>query len=414
MSTTDQLTEDESRSPYRWVVLGGVWLIYFAFGLTIASMAPLIAPITRDLGISHSAMGAVLGAWPLVYIASAIPSGQLLDRAGARLSLFIAALILALSCILRGVADDFFTLFLAVGLFGIGGPLISIGAPKLISANFQGSERGLAMGIYITGPALGGVIALSLTNSVLMPLFENDWRSVLFTYAAVVILIGAVWGVLSQTPAFADRDTADHTEAQKPGWQVFLDLGRVREIQILLLMSIGIFFYNHGLNNWLPEILRSHGLSAADAGYWAAIPTATGVIASLAIPRFAIPENRIKILFALICAALIGVLMLRSSFSPFLLSGLILQGFARGTMLTVAMLILMDSDAVGNKNAGSAGGLFFSAAEIGGVLGPLSIGVIHDATGGFSTALTVLTGVAIMLILLLDRLRLALDKPKAQ
>ena len=28
-------------SNYRWVLLGGVWLIYFCFGLTTASMAPL-------------------------------------------------------------------------------------------------------------------------------------------------------------------------------------------------------------------------------------------------------------------------------------------------------------------------------------------------------------------------------------
>ena len=41
-------------------------------------------PITRDLAISHSAMGAVLGAWPLVYIAAAAACGALTDRMGPR------------------------------------------------------------------------------------------------------------------------------------------------------------------------------------------------------------------------------------------------------------------------------------------------------------------------------------------
>lgn len=49
----------------RWLVLAGVWLIYFSFGVTIASMAPLVGPISAELGIGNSTMGAILGAWPL-------------------------------------------------------------------------------------------------------------------------------------------------------------------------------------------------------------------------------------------------------------------------------------------------------------------------------------------------------------
>ena len=65
--------EGPATSSVRWVVLFGVWGTYFCFGLTIAGLAPLIEPITRDLGISHKAMGGVLGVWQLVYIAAAVP-----------------------------------------------------------------------------------------------------------------------------------------------------------------------------------------------------------------------------------------------------------------------------------------------------------------------------------------------------
>ena len=54
---------------------------------------------------------------------------------------------------------------------------------------------------------------------------------------------------------------------------------------------------------------------------------------------------------------------------------------------------------------GAAGGLFFSAAEIGGVLGPLSIGWMADVTGGFDAALWFLTAVSVVLLLLLLPLR---------
>ena len=45
--------------------------------------------------------------------------------------------------------------------------------------------------------------------------------------------------------------------------------------------------------------------------------------------------------------------------------------------------------------------MFFSAAEIGGVLGPATIGFASHATGGFSLPLTLLTvDAALMLVLL--------------
>src|SRR3546814_3725857 len=73
---------EASTGAARWVLLFGVWLVYLCFGMTTVSLAPVIGPITRDLGLSHGAMGSVLGIWQLVYIVAAIPCGALLDRLG--------------------------------------------------------------------------------------------------------------------------------------------------------------------------------------------------------------------------------------------------------------------------------------------------------------------------------------------
>lgn len=391
--------------PYRWVMLAGVWLLYFCFGLIAAAMAPLVKPITEALDLSHSAMGGILGAWPLIYIASAIPCGALLDSVGARRSLFLAVVIIGLSGALRGLATGQLSLFLAVGVFGLGGPLLSVGAPKLITLWFEGKERGLAMGIYITGPALGGILALSLTNSVFMPLAGGDWRWVLFSYAGFALSCGLVWLAVSAhwTARAVERQAA--AEPKRPQLQVFAELLRLRSVRIVLLISMGIFFFNHGLNNWLPEILRSGGMSAASAGYWASIPTAVGIAGALMIPRLAVPARRLAILFILLVCAGASALLLQSPAGPALAFGLALQGIARGSMMTIVVLILMETRGLAAQSRGLAGGLFFSSAEIGGVLGPLSVGFLFDATGGFSAALYLLTGVCAALVLLLARLQ---------
>lgn len=391
-------------SSYRWVLLGGVWLIYFCFGLTTASMAPLVAPITAELGIGNSTMGAILGAWPLVYIAAAIPCGMLLDRLGARIALLIAALIMGASGVARGLAGDETALFAAVGLFGVGGPLISIGAPKLIANWFEGASRGTAMGVYITGPSLGGIAALSLTNGVLMPLTGQDWRMVLFLYAGFAAVSGLLWLVIASHPA-AGTHASSQADGKKFDIAAFTEILRLGEVRIVLAMSVGIFFINHGLNNWLPELLRSRGLTPAMAGYWASIPTVVGVVGSLIIPRLATPVRRVRVMTLLFVSALLASLLLQAAPGPWLASGLTLQGIARSSMMTIAILLLMETPGVPKARLGLAGGLFFTAAEIGGVLGPLTIGVLSDLTGGFAVPLMAVTAVCLGLIVLIGVLR---------
>ncbi len=74
MSNSNSGTKPESYNG-RWWMLLGVWLLYLSFGLNIAALAPLVPVIESDLGMSHSAMGRVLGAWQFVFILSAIPCG---------------------------------------------------------------------------------------------------------------------------------------------------------------------------------------------------------------------------------------------------------------------------------------------------------------------------------------------------
>ena len=388
--------------PFRWAMLGGVWLIYFSFGLLAASMAPLVATISTDLAISNTVMGSILGAWPLVYIVVAIPCGAFVDRAGLKWALFLAAVLMGASGALRAVAPDALMMFLAVGIFGIGGPLISIGAPKAIAQWFRGRERGIAMGIYITGPSLGSVLSLSLTNSVLMPAVDNDWRAALMVYAVIIFVAGVAWFVLASHPTNRSVEAATkNTGSMGDQIAVFGALLRIPSVLIVLAMSIGIFFFFHGFGNWLPEVLRYGGMAPVEAGLWASVPVAVGIIGSLVVPRFATPPRRFGILLILFASIGVGAVLLFSPYMPSIVGSLVLQGLGRGSLMAITLLVLMETRGVDAGHMGAAGGLFFSAAEIGGVLGPLSIGIVSDLTGGFDGALWMMVVVSVALVLLL-------------
>ena len=111
----------------------------------------------------------------------------------------------------------------------------------MIAGWFQGRERGLAMGIYITGFGVGSILSLTLTNSILMPWFNEDWRLVLRFWGLLTLLAGAVWFVISWLPAVRD---GKHTPIRLKGALV-MPLLRLRSVQLVLLMSIGAVSYTH-------------------------------------------------------------------------------------------------------------------------------------------------------------------------
>ena len=108
------------------------------------------------------------------------------------LSIFLAALIITLSLISRGLSNNFYHMWLAVALFGIGGPLISVAVPKVSSLWKDEKSRAISMGILFTGPMFGGIFSLFTMNSLIMPLFNNNWKLVYFLYSLASFFAGLI------------------------------------------------------------------------------------------------------------------------------------------------------------------------------------------------------------------------------
>jgi hypothetical protein len=102
--------------------------------------------------------------------------------------------------------------------------------------------------------------------------------------------------------------------------------------------------------------------------------------------------------------SLLASLCLHSAELPVQVPGLIAQGIARGSMMTIAILILMETPDVPPERLGLAGGLFFTAAEIGGVLGPVTMGVLSALSGAFALPLASMTLVCLTLLAIIRRL----------
>jgi len=375
-------------------MLGLLWFAYFCFGMVSGSVAPLLTRIGTDLALSRSSLGLVMGAWALVYIASAMPSGAAIDRFGTRFGMAVGILIVAISGLARAAAGDFWTLFLSIAIFGLGGPLISVGAPKVISQWSSGDERGTAMGIYMTGPYLGMAFSFATANSVFMPLFEGSWRMTVGTFGLLAMSAAVLWMLFAREP----YEVAGRGAGAAPrGLQAFAPLLRVSLVRTVLVITLAAFMFNHGMTAWLPTILGARGLDAATAGLWASIPTLVGVVSALVIPRFATPARGIRILSALYALMAAATLLLAFTHGGGLLFGLVLLGIAR-IVGAIMLIILMDAPKVGSDNMGAASGLYFTIGEMGGVLGPTIFGIVTDLSGSFVASTLTLGVLAVFLL----------------
>ena len=394
-----------ARHSYRWVIFGAMCLVYFAFGVVLLAIPPMAAEVRADLGVSRSVLGFALGAWALLYIVTAPPAGRFIDRLGLRRSLTAGSLLVAVSAAAQAGARNGAVLWLAIGIIGVGGPLVSLSAPKLVADWFTDArERALAVGFYTSAPAIGGLFALALTNSVLLPAL-GGWRSVLLFEAAMNLVAVVVWLVVS------GRAPAAPAAAESPGpsapraWAASRELLAGRGVRLAMVLGIGSFFITQGLSAWLPDMLEAHsGLSGGAASNWAAASLGVGIVARLAVPGLARPERRSAVLHGVMIA--LGAALVLMAFGPagLQLPAVLVIGL-RSTLNSLVIVVLMEAEEVTPANAGLAYGLWFSAVEIGGAAGPPVVGAFGDSHLGYPGALVAMTAVLAIMIAVLARAR---------
>ena len=385
------------------------WLAYFAFGIASGSLAPLVSPVMRDLNLSSAHMGLVLGVWQLVYIFTALPLGAAVDRLGVRRAVALALVVITLSLALRAAATSFWTLFAAVALFGVGGPVVSIGVPKIVAEWFPPRERGRAAGLYTTGPTIGGVVVLTTAAGVLLPLV-GSWRLVLLTFT-----VAGAGALLLWTLGYRDRPGAGPPR-ERPAPRArprgtWLALLRDRNMRLLLVLAVGSFVVNHGLNAWQPTYLEDAGFDLAAAGRWTAAGTLCGLLTALIVPGLTHAGSRRVALMALLltsAAGLAGMTLLRAG--P-LVTASVVTAMARAPMLPLMMLLLMEQPGVGARHLGVGAGLLFAAAEIGGFGGPALLGVVRDLAGGLAPGMVGLTAVSLLMIVAVHRVHESAPPP---
>lgn len=386
---------------YRWVMFAGMVGVYFAFGMMVTAIPPMITEVRTDLGMNRGAMGLALGAWTAMYIVTASFGGRVIDRIGVKVALALGGLSVTATAFARSMAQGPVSLWLGVSILGIGGPLISAGAPTLCGQWFtDDDERQFAVSIYNLGPGIGSIVVLFSTNAVLLP-WLGDWRLVLRFEAAIAFGLTLVWAVIAWRAP--DQPVARSTQPAKPMREEWLGLVRSAEVRHTLVLGALTFFVMHSLNNWLVDAVSgSAEITEGAAANWIAGAGMLGMGLLFVVPLLASRYGRTAALTTTWVFIIFGLLLVGFGPPPLALVGALATG-VRATMVPLLIISVMTAKGVNDSNMGAANGLWFSSAQIGAVAGPFLVGLIADTRAGFGGAMVLLAAVGVIAIALIHR-----------
>ncbi len=389
----------DSQPKYRFVMFGGMVAVYFAFGVTLAGIPPMITEVRTDLGMGRGAMGLALGAWTAMYIFTSAFAGRVVDRIGIGRALFLGGLSLTASGFARSFATGPTSLWFAIAIMGLGGPLVSSSAPTLCSQWFSDQrERQFALSMYNLGPSLGSISVLFATNSILLP-WLGDWRSVIRFEATLALGATLVWAAIAwRAPA---QPVEKSNRPRLPLLETWRGLVASSDVRHTLILGTLTFFVGHSLNSWMIDAVSERAaVSAGEAANWVSSAGMAGLILLFVLPLGVSRFGRPRLLIASWAISLAGLALVGFGPPALVLAGS-LTGGVRTVMVPLIIMTLLSAKGVNDTNIGAANGLWFSSAQVGAVAGPFLVGLIADTGAGFRGAMALLIGVGLLAVVLI-------------
>lgn len=372
------------------LAIGAIFAVAIGLRPSIVSVGPILPAIIGEFRLSHTTASLMTSIPDLLMGLFALPTPWLARRFGRDPVLLVALLLLGLATLGRAFAPNAAALLGTTAGVGIGVAGAGALVAGFIKARFP-DRAALVMGLYATSLSIGSTIAAAATG----PIAERSasgWRLASGIWSAVVFIGFIGWIALTM----AER--RHHAVVPAAGMAHGLPFRDPKAWFVALFFAcVNVLFY--AVLAWTAPMYQEAGLTAARAGLILATFTAVFTIAN---PIFGwLSKSRDRRLWLAASAGLatlgLGILAVAPLSAPFL--SISVFAFGLGGTFTLGMTLPLDNtDSPAEANAWNAFVLMIGYVIAAG--GPLAVGRLRDATGGFTLGFQCLTGVALLMFAL--------------
>jgi len=361
---------------------------------SITSLPPVFPELSSALHLSSASIAALAAVPVLCFAVFSGPAAPLSRRFGEERVLMAALALLAGGLLLRGAAPGFL-LYPGTVLAGAAIALMNVLLPSLIKRR-RPEQAGLLIGGYLLALAGGAVIG----SLIAVPIFRAAGGGPGGSAWAVRLTLG-LWALPAAAAALAwlpqlryrTRPEGPWPRTGRPGRAGAAVYRHALGWQVAAFMGLQSLYY-YGTLSWLPTLFRSRGVSAAGAGDLLALMNLGNAVTAMLIPVLAHRARDQRLLIAATSLASAGGLS-GTLFAPVggAAAWTLLLGLGQGAGLALAIFFTV-ARAPDPATAASLSGFAQGAGYLIAAAGPLAVGFLHAATGGWTAPVLALLAVA--------------------
>ncbi len=261
---------------YRYYVVWFLFVVYVFNFVDRQILTTLIEPIKNEFGLHDWQLGALSGtAFALFYTTFGIPIARWADKGNRVNIIALSLLIWSSATAVTAFARNFWQLFAARVVVGIGESGCSPPALSLISDYFEPKRRSKALSIYAMG-VYGGTFIGLMMGGVVAQIY--GWRAAFFIVGVPGILLALILKTTIREPPRGFSEGGAHTVKEAPPMMVVVKtLVSKRSFRHLALASGLHAFVSYGVSAFYNSyLIRSHGFTVAEAGVWLAFIVGIG------------------------------------------------------------------------------------------------------------------------------------------
>lgn len=335
------------------------------------AIVPLAPTFADELDLSGVETGMILAAASLAALVVAFPLGLVADRMGARQVTIASAVLFTLATVGQGLAQDFWSLLLARGAFGVAfGALWGAGAAWL-SDSLAEERRASSLAAATTVAGIGFTIG-PVFGGGLADLYDTGTPFLVAALAAALVTASLVVGAPAATVVETRQRLPDMLRAARRDELVLAG--------IAIIVLIGLV--GGGVNLLVPLRLRDNGVSAGEIGllFSAASAVYTGV--SAVVARLGARSATLRVgAAAALLTGLSMVLVLLSESTLAAVAFVLLRAPFWATMDTIILPLGAAGAHRSDLGRGSVMGLLTLGWAAASTIGPIVAGGIADGVG---------------------------------
>jgi len=367
-------------------------------------LPPLQTLVMANAGLSESQYVSAFSAPMLPGLLLSLVAGVLIDRYGFRKMIFLALVITFVGALGRSFCHSYALFWIAMAFTGVAPTFVQSNNAKIMSSYVPADKISFAIGIVMLGGASASFFGSATTH-----LFPGTTSAYVFSGILVAVAIALWLGCIHEkkSPAAAEGGVPAETKVSVgEALRAVIRSGKVWRVGLCMFFVESCFM---SVSSTAPNALMELGYQPGTAGLLAGILSVGSPLGGLIGAPLAIRTGRPKLCMMVLAGLTVIVFPLLWSAESVVLCAFafFLLGFCFGTCLITSNSLPIRFPEIGQRYAGTAGGLINTILMAGGffipsfIITPLSGGDYHKQFLICTAAL----GVGFLLMFLIPSIR---------